>query len=320
MKPISQSLEEYLALRRRLGFKLKQDGRLLAQFVSFLGEEGNSHITTELALRWAVKPDNAQRCHWARRLSMVRLFAEYRKATDSKTEIPPPKLLPETYRRTPPYIYTDEQIIHLITAAEELPSTVPGTTGLRARTYYTLIGLLSVTGMRISEALSLNREDVDLNQALLTVRGTKFDKSRLIPIHKSTQEALQQYAHLRDRIYPEPEARTFLVSERGTKLGYSGVRSTFIRLSREIGLRGLSYNHGPRMHDLRHRFAVSTMINWYREGVGDIERRLYVLSTFLGHVKASYTYWYLTAVPELLQLAVERLEGIGEDYYHEDSL
>jgi site-specific recombinase XerD len=253
MKSLTQSLEEYLALRRGLGFKLKQDGRLLSQFLSFLDGENSSHITTELSLQWAVKPSNAQPCHWARRLRTVRLFAAYRSATDPRTEVPPTKLLPNTYRRTVPYIYTDEQIMRLIAAARKLPSTVPGTMGLRAQTYTTLFGLLSVTGMRISEALSLNREDVDLNQALLTVRGTKFDKSRLIPIHKSTQEALRQYACFRDRLYSaEPKTRSFLVSERGTRLGYCAVLSTFVKLSREVGLRGPSDSHGPRMHDLRY--------------------------------------------------------------------
>lgn len=317
MKSLSQSLEEYLTLRRGLGFKLKQDGRLLSQFVSFIYREGSSYITTELALRWAVKPNKAQPCHWARRLRIVRLFAEYRRITDPRTEIPPPKLLSDTYHRSAPYIYTDEQIMRLIAAARELPSTVPGATGLRAQTYYTLFGLLSVTGMRISEALSLNREHVDLNQALLTIRGTKFDKSRLVPVHKSTLEALRQYSNFRDFIYPEPKTRSFLISERGTRLGYCAVLNTFVRLSREIGLRGPSDSHGPRLHDLRHRFAVNTLINWYKEGV-DIERRIHVLSTFLGHVKFSYTYWYLTAVPELLQLAAARLESIKEDYSHED--
>jgi integrase/recombinase XerD len=317
MNSLSQSLEEYLALRRGLGFKLKQDGRLLSQFVSFLDGQGASHITTELSLRWAVKPGNAQPHQWARRLRMVRLFAEYRSATDPRTEIPPPQLLPDTLHRKSPFIYTDEQISRLMEAAGKLPSTVPATAGLRAKTYGTLFGLLSVTGMRISEALSLNREDVDLDQALLTVRGTKFDKSRLVPVHKSTKEALREYAGFRDCIYPE--SRSFLVSERGSRLGYCAVLSTFVRVSREIGLRGPSESRGPRMHDLRHRFAVSTLVNWYREGV-DIERRIHILSAFLGHVKFSYTYWYLSAVPELLQLAAARLESVGEDHCHEDIL
>jgi len=317
MNSLSQSLEEYLTLRRGLGFKLKQDGRLLSQFVSFLDGQGASHITTELSLRWAVEPGNAQPHQWARRLRMVRLFAEYRSATDPRTEIPSPKLLPDTLHRKSPFIYTDEQITRLLEAAGKLPSTVPGTAGLRAKTYCTLFGLLSVTGMRISEALSLNREDVDLDQALLIVRGTKFDKSRFVPMHKSTEEALREYARFRDGIYPE--SKSFLVSERGSRLGYCAVLSTFVRVSREIGLRGPSDSRGPRMHDLRHRFAVNTMVSWYREGV-DIERRIHILSAFLGHVKFSYTYWYLSAVPELLQLAAARLESVGEDHCHEDIL
>lgn len=318
MNSLLQSLEEYLALRRGLGFKLEQDGRLLSQFVSFLDGQDVSYITTDLALRWAVKPGKAQPRHWARRLRAVRLFAEYRSATDPRTEVPSVKLLPATaYRRTPPYIYADDQIEQLIAGAGKLPSTVPMTTGLRAGTYCTLFGLLSVTGMRVSEALSLNREDVDLDQGLLTVRGTKFDKWRLIPVHKSTNEALREYARLRDSIYPE--SRSFLVSERGTRLGYCAALSTFVRVSREVGLRGYFDSHGPRMHDLRHRFAVRTLINWYREGV-DIERRIHILSAFLGHVKFSYTYWYLSAVPELLQLAAARLENIGEDHSNENIL
>ena len=307
MRPLPETLQEYLSLRRRLGFKLKEDGRALAQFVSFLQERGATYITSDLAVRWAVKPANAQPTHWARRLAMVRFFAEYLSAEDPRTEVPPQKLLPCTYHRKPPYIYTDEQVIHLIEAAGALPSTVPSTTGLRARTYSTLFGLLAVTGMRISEVLALNRDDVDLTEGVITVRGSKFGKSRLVPVHPSSRCALQHYAHFRDQIYPRPKAPSFLVCERGTQLGYWGVLRTFVRLSREIGLRGPTDSHGPRMHDLRHRFAVRTLIRWYRSGV-DVERHIQELSTFLGHVKVSDTYWYLSAVPELMQLAAARLQ------------
>ncbi len=307
MRSLSRSLEEYLALRRGLGFKLKEEGGLLSRFVSFLERKGASYITTEFALLWAVEPGNAQPSHWARRLRMVRLFAEYRSASDPRTEVPPKKLLPDIYRRKPPYIYSDEQIIRLMKAARELPSTVPSTTGLRAQTYWTLLGLLAVTGMRISEALALNRENVDLDQAVLTIHETKFDKSRLVPVHKSTREVLQRYTHFRDRIYRKPRTQRFFVCERGTPLGYWGVLKTFVRLSREIGLRGPKDSHGPRIHDFRHRFAVTTLVHWYREGV-DVERHIQELSTFLGHVKVADTYWYLSAVPELLQLAAKRVE------------
>jgi integrase len=308
MKSLSKSLEEYLALRRALGFKLKEDGRVLTEFVSFLEGQGISYITTELAVQWATKPTNVQQSHWARRLRMVRFFAEYRSASDPRTEVPSPKLLPDTYRRNPPYIYTDDQVMSLMEAAKRLPSTVPLTTGLRAETYYTLLGLLSVTGMRISEALALNSEDIDLNRAVLTIRGAKFGKTRLVPLHKSTQQALQRYTDFRDHIYPKPKTSSFFVCERGTRLGYWGVLRTFVRLSRETGLRGPDDSFGPRMHDFRHRFAVTTLVRWYREGL-DVDRHIHTLSAFLGHVKISDTYWYLSAVPELLQLALARLDG-----------
>lgn len=308
MTSLTKALEEYLSLRRGLGFKLKEDGKCLSEFVSFLEKKGASHVTTEIAVCWAVKPRGAQPAHWARRLRMARLFAEYLSTLDPRTEIPPKNLLPNRYRRKPPYIYTDEEVMHLIKAASRLPSTVPSTTGLRAQTYSTLFGLLSVTGMRINEVLALNREDIDLTQGIVTVNGTKFGKSRLVPLHQSTQHALQQYVHFRAQIYPRPKTQRFFVDERGGRLGYWGVLRTFIRLSREIGLRGPSDSNGPRMHDFRHRFAVRTMVHWYKKGV-DVERCIHVLSTFLGHVKVSDTYWYLSAVPELLLLAAKRLES-----------
>jgi site-specific recombinase XerD len=316
MKSLSKVLQEYLTLRRALGFKLKDDGRCLAQFVSFLEKKGASYVTTENAVCWAVKPQGAQPGHWARRLRIVRVFAEYLSAQDPRTEIPPKNLLPNRYRRKPPYIYTDEQVMRLIEAASRLPSTVPSTTGLRAQTYSTLLGLLSVTGMRIREALSLDRENVDLTQGILTVTGTKFGKSRLVPVHPSTQHALQQYGQFRDHIYPRPKTQSFFIDQRGRRLGYSGVLETFLRLSREIGLRGPRDSKGPRMHDFRHRFAVSTLMHWYETGA-DAKRQIQVLSTFLGHVEVSDTYWYLSAVPEFLQLVAARLERRKEDKDHE---
>ncbi len=316
MKSLSKALQDYLTLRRALGFKLKEDGRYLGQFVSFLEKKGASHITIENAVCWAVKPEGGQPASWAHRLRIVRLFAEYLSALDPRTEIPPKNLLPNRYRRKPPYIYTDEQIIRLIGAASRLPSTVPSTTGLRAQTYSTLFGLLSVTGMRIREALALDRENVDLKQGILTIIGAKFGKSRLVPVHPSTQHALQQYGQFRDQIYPRPKTQSFFIDEHGRRLGYWGVLKTFVRLSREIGLRGPADSNGPRMHDFRHRFAVSTLVHWYEMGV-EAERQIQVLSTFLGHVKVSDTYWYLSAVPELLQLVVARLERKKEDKDHE---
>jgi integrase len=308
MTPLAKALQEYLCLRRALGFKLKEDGRYLARFISFLEEKGSAYITTELAVCWAVEPRGAQPAEWARRLRMVRRFAEYASALDSRGEIPPKNALPDHYRRKSPYHYSDGQVMRLIEAAKRLPSTVHATTGLRGTTYATLFGLLAVTGMRISEALALNGEDVDFAQGILTVRSTKFGKSRLVPVSPSTQQALEDYVHFRNRIYPK--ASSFFVDQRGRRLGYWGVLRTFTQLSREIGLREPEDRFGPRMHDFRHRFAIGTLIHWYRTGA-DVERHIHVLSAFLGHVKVTDTYWYLSAVPELLRLAVARLEKKG---------
>ena len=179
--------------------------------------------------------------------------------------------------------------------------------GLRARTYSILFGLLPVTGMRVSEAMALNRDDVDLKQGVITVRETKFSKSRLIPVHVSTQRALKKYARYRDRIYPRPKTPSFLVSEWGNRLGYDSVRATFVLISRKTSLRGPTDSHGPRMHDLRHRFASYTLLRWYRNGV-DVDKHISTLATYLGHVKVTNTYWYLSAVPELMQLVAARLD------------
>lgn len=239
----------------------------------------------------------------ARRLSVVRGFAQYRAARDPRTEVPPLGLLPHRYRRKPPYIYTTDEIGRLLQAAAQLGSQ----TGLRPRTYGTLLGLLVVTGMRISEVVGLERDDVDLAKALLTIRRTKFGKSRVVPLHASTQRALERYADGRDQILPRPTATSFFVGDHGRSLTVNVVEQTFVKLSRQVGLRGPSDRRGPRLHDLRHRFAVHTLMRWYRTGV-DVERHLPELSTYLGHAHPTDTYWYLSAVPELMQIVAKRLE------------
>ncbi|MCK4488287.1 MAG: tyrosine-type recombinase/integrase, partial [Desulfobacterales bacterium] len=263
--------------------------------------------TTELALRWATQPKDCQPVWQAVRLGMVRRFANYRSAMDPRTEIPAQELLPSRYHRRPPCIYNDDEITSLIKAAQKLRSPI----GLRVSTYSTLFGLLAVTGMRISEPIGLNREDVNLTEGILTIRQTKFGKSRLVPIHPSTQEALRQYAILRDQTRPQPKTPGFFVSERGTRLTQCSVRRTFVQLSRQIGLRGPHDSHGPRLHDLRHRFAIRTLVAWYRAGI-DIERHMPELSTYLGHRHVTDTYWYISAVPELLRLATLRLTEGGK--------
>ena len=303
MSTLSKAVDDYLELRRKLGYKLHESGTLLKQFVSFLEAEGASHITTELALRWATQPTNAQPAHWAARLRAVRLFAKHHNASDPRTEVPPLGLLPHRPRRRQPYIYSDGQIRQLIGATKCLPTT----SGLRPWTYSTLLGLLAVTGMRISEALAIDRDDVDLQKDVLTIRRTKFGKTRLVPIHRTTRDALRAYLRRRDRIFPAVRTPGFFLSERGTRLEGSCVRRAFSDLSRRVGLRGASDHRGPRLHDIRHRFAVATVLRWYRNGV-DVGPRMPVLSTYLGHRHVSDTYWYLSAVPELLSLAASRLE------------
>jgi integrase len=303
MSPLQSTLDEYLALRRALGHKLCDAERLLRRFVAFADRAGAPYITTELAMAWATQPAAVQPAEWARRLGVARRFAQYCSAIDPRTTIPPPDLLPHRYRRPTPYIYRDEEIARLLDAARQLPSV----TGLRPYTYATLFGLYAATGMRCNEALRLDRDDVDLANGILTVHGTKFGKSRHVPLHPSTQRALQRYAVRRDRLCPTPACPSFFLSERGTRLSHWSVRWTFVKLSRQIGLRGAGESRGPRLHDLRHRLAITTLLRWYRRGV-DVERHLPALSTYLGHAHITDTYWYLTATPELLRQALRRME------------
>jgi integrase/recombinase XerD len=302
MSALQSAVSEYLTMRRALGFKLYDVGLCLQQFVRFAEAEGAEFITTDLALRWAMQSAQASAAHRARRLGMVRQFAQYCSALDSRTEVPPPGLLPHRHTRKPPYLYSDEEIVRLIQAAEQLPSPK----GLRAATYATLFGLLVVTGMRISEPIALDRADVDLNDGSLSIRGSKFGKSRWLLLHPTTQQALRHYAALRDRLYPTPQTPSFFLSEQGTRLTAWIVRGTFVKLSRQIGLRGAEDRAGPRIHDFRHGFAIRTVLNWYREGV-DVAQRLPELAAYLGHAHVNDSFWYLSATPELLQLASQRV-------------
>ena len=303
MNTLRASVQDYLAMRRGLGFKLHDAGVGLLDFVVFMEQKRVSHITTHLALEWAQKPKSVQPAAWARRLSFVRGFARYRSAIDPRTQIPPPALLPYRPKRAQPYFYTDHEIARLLAAA----LTLPPEGGLRGCQYHCLLRLLSVTGLRISEALSLELEDIDLHEGVLTIQKTKFGKSRLVPVHPSTQKMLGDYLHQPNRFLAGRPARHVFVSRTGHRLDGSDVRRTFYALSRQIGLRELSASHGPRLHDFRHRFALQTLLQWYRCGQ-EIEPRLPMLSTYLGHVHVSDTYWYLNACPELMRLAVEGFE------------
>lgn len=303
MNELRKTLEEYLSIRRKLGFKLQRSGKLLHDFVFFTEKEGASFITVQLALRWATQPKNCQPAWSAARLGIVRGFAQYQSVIDPRTEIPSQELLPYRYHRRPPYIYSSDQVNRLIKAAQQLHSPLR----LRAATYSAVFGLLAVSGMRISEPIGLNRKDVDLINGILTVYQTKFGKSRLVPIHPSTHKALQQYESLRGKIFPKPRSESFFISEQGTRLTDWTVRGTFVKLSRQIGLRGPHDSHGPRLQDFRHSFATKTLLAWYRKGM-NVDRHMPELSAYLGHAHVSDTYWYLSAVPEPMQLAAMRLE------------
>ena len=233
----------------------------------------------------------------------MRGFARYHIAIAARTEIPPTGLLPYRPQRRSPYLYSDAEITQLLEAAGRLPSA----TGLRAHTYTTVFGLLVVTGMRISELVGLDNDDIDLKDGLLTIRHSKFRKSRCLPLHLTAQQALREYVEARNRVYRIPKSPSFFVSEHGRRLPACTIRATFVRLSRQLGMRGPRDSRGPRLHDFRHRFAIQTLLHWYQQDV-DVERHLPELSTYLGHVKVSDTYWYLSAIPELLSVATERLE------------
>jgi integrase len=301
---MADQLRDYLVMRRSLGFKLERQGPLLADFVAYLDRAGATRITTELVVAWATQPVAADRSWWAARLSAVRVFARHLASIDPDTEVPSADLMPAKSPRAVPFIYCADDVAALMAAAGRIP------TPLVAATYRTLIGLLAVTGMRVGEAIRLNRDDLDRDEALLVVRDSKFGKSREVTLHPSTLAALNQYAALRQRLCPRPSAPALFVSTTGTRLIYKNVHYRFHELAQAAGLRPRSARCRPRPHDLRHTFAVNTLLGWYRAGI-DVQARLPLLSTYLGHIDPGSTYWYLSATPELLALVAQRLEPVG---------
>lgn len=301
----SDAVVEYVTLRRKLGFKLRRTALELPRFAAFLEREGAPLITTTLALRWALEDPDSSAVTRSDRLAMVRCFAAWRRASDPGTEIPPSGLLPRRYRRPAPYIYSDEQVDHLVAGARGLPSA----RGVRGLTCSVLFALLAVTGMRVGEAVALDRTDVDLDTGVLTIREGKFAKSRFIPLHPTTQKALTDYSKETSALVPVPRTLAFFVSERGLRMSAWSAGDNFIKVLRGLELRsagdGRRRGRGPRLHDLRHRFAVYTLIRWYREGA-DIDREMPKLATYLGHTSVEDVYWYLQAVPELLSAATDK--------------
>jgi len=302
MKSLNQHLNDYLKLRRQLGYKLQEAEFFLRNFIRFIEQEGTGVITAKLAVQWATRP-NLKPAQNGSRLSVVRRFAAYVSAHDARTEVPAQKLLPYHLCRRDPYHYTDDDVQRLINAARQIDPTGE----IKGPTLATLFGLLAVTGMRVGEALALNCRDVDLKRALLTIRLAKRDKSRIVPLHSSTVVALRHYASIRDGVYPQRTTPSFFVWDGGDSLVYDSVNRWFLLVACQIELRKPGDLRGPRVHDLRHYFAIRTLLNWYQSGT-DVEAHLPELATYLGHVHVRDSYWYLSAVPELLKMATLRWE------------
>lgn len=301
MSALRAELDRYLAIRRAVGFKLARAELLLAEFCRYLEAIGTDTITTENAFAWASLPVNGSPSWWGHRLSVVRAFAQHLHAIDPAHEVPPAGLLPARTHRAVPYLYSDENIAALMAAARQLRSP------LRAATVETVIGLLAVSGLRIGEALRLDRDDVDLDDGVLRIRKTKFNKSREVPLHPSAVDALGAYARCRDELCPRPRDPAFFLSVAGTRVLYCNFHLAWLDLVRRAELEPRSARCRPRPHDVRHSFAVRTLLGWYRDGI-DVGAHMPLLSTYLGHVHPANTYWYLSAAPELLSLVAARLD------------
>lgn len=307
MSLVAQLVDRYLQVRRTLGYKLLVEGRMLAQFAAYLEENGHEYITTVAALAWATTPRNAAGCWWASRLSAVRALARFAIAFDPRTEIPPAKLLASnTSDRLIPRVFTGQEITALITAARALANP------LRAAGIATLIGLMAATGMRSGEVMSLDHADVDLAAGLVTVRGTKFGKCRLVPLHPSTVARLENYRRQRDQLCPCPDTDAFILSSYGSRLNHTSVSKAMALVAKTADIGPGPHGAPVRLYDLRHTFAVTTLARWYEQG-RDVAHLLPSLSTYLGHVSPAATYWYLHACPQLMTAAAGRLESTWRD-------
>lgn len=302
---LANELDRYLGIRRSLGWDLRTDERILRRFVTFAGRESATHVSTDLVLRWHATLTDAQASTRSRQIGKVRLFAEWLSGLDPEHEVPPRGLLPDRYRRVRPFIYSDADVAAIVEEARSLPSVY----GMRGLTCSTLFGLIAATGLRISEALGLDPGDLDADTGVLRVRRGKLGKERLLPLDRSVVTRLRAYGTERDRLLGRA-ADAFFVTCEGARLGDCGARYNFAHVCQRIGLRTPQlygrHGRGPRIHDLRHTFAARTMVGWYRSGK-DPAREMLKLTTWLGHTKPSDTYWYLEAVPELLELASARM-------------
>lgn len=304
MTTLHDSISAYLQLRRSLGFRLKKDERLLADFARFMEARAATHITAKLAVQWAKLPAAGNMNYRAGRLRAVRSFARHHILNDPKTEIPAADLLPRQRMTFQPYIFSKEDITRILADTLRRRKGMKPITRLGRHTIY---GLLSVTGMRVSEVINLNVSDVDLDQGVITIRNTKFGKSRLVPVHATTSAALRRYKEQRDTFLGSTNVKYFFISQLGHHVCHGGLDRSFRRLTRRLGIREATAPKGPRLHDLRHSMAVEVLQRCYQSGA-DPERRLPALSTYLGHTHLNYTYWYLHQNPRLMTEAMGRLQ------------
>ena len=299
MSTLTQHVEDYLRLRRSLGFKLERAEWLLPQLVAHLEAAGAATVTSDLAIAWARQPAHTRPNHWAQRLAVARGFARYLQTIIPATEVPPPGVFPARRHRPAPYLWSQRDICRLLEQSRSLRPP------LRAASYEALFGLLATTGMRIGEAIGLEHRDIDFDTGIITIREAKFARTRLVPLHPTVTAALGRYQAERDRLCPDPPTPAFFLSSVGTALTRSGVAKTLRQLTTSMGIRTETVH--PRAHDLRHSFAVRTLVQWHRSGV-DVDAAMPRLSTYLGHIAPADTYWYLSAVPELMELAAQRLD------------
>jgi len=309
-----EQVQEYLKFKRSCGYQLEVPGKelmLFARYAALTDHQGP--LTTELTVRWAKLPKDADPIYWAKRYDIVRRFAQYRFLFDPATEIPPKGLLGPSKRRLSPHIYSDGEIAAFLQAASQLTPT----DGLHPHTYVTLFSLLVSAGLRISEALNLSCQDADLGTGVLTIKETKFRKSRLVPVHPSTLHTLRRYSKFRDSYHPGARSKTFFLAEKGKPLNYRGVLYIFLKLRRKLGWQ--EADKKPRIHDFRHTFAVRRLLKWYEEGA-NLDQKILALSTYLGHAQVTDTYWYLSAVPELLARVSEIFENFATKERRRDAL
>lgn len=308
MNFLRKGLEEYITCRTKLGFKLKNDQILLSKFLSFIEKNGEDHITSKLALAFAKITPTATPATWSKRLGIIRQFATYWSTKDPKTEIPSSQLLSVSYKRKSPHIYSDQEIFNILQSCLKLSKPE-----FERNTYFILFGLLAVTGARINELLSLESDCVNLDNGIIIIRESKFGKSRYLPLHKSTVDILKAYVKYQNKYLLNKNASYFFVNSFNLKIEYASINNVFQTLLKKLNLKKKKGLRNPRIMDFRHTFAVKTIIRWYKKGF-NVDQYIPLLSTYLGHVHPTNTYWYLSTTPELLELVSARIEKVGEKY------